>query len=136
MKIKLGDWYSTFEGGSRGIRGFITKIKVHYTNNVHEKFPKSISFSTIEYESGMIYVNITDSDREEKIGQIVEIPFKVLRKELFAENEIKIGKEELYNMIDTALDARDEIWFMDLTDQYIKMGGINGNGKAAHSGGN
>ncbi|WP_438349517.1 IDEAL domain-containing protein [Paenibacillus sp. FA6] len=93
MSIEIGDWVKGNTNQGELIHGFIDSINLL---------------------AGTMGIHVIASDHETVIGTTIDVRNQGVKK--LQESSLD-NSEQLKNLIDIALLAKDEQWFMELTDQ-------------------
>jgi len=73
---------------------------------------------TVDPTRGTVGIHVIASDNEESVGTEVEVRRSLVKR---LQDSSSYDKEQLNSLIDLALAARDEAWFMELTTQLLAL---------------
>ncbi|MFC5448713.1 IDEAL domain-containing protein [Paenibacillus aestuarii] len=73
---------------------------------------------TVDPTRGTVGIHVIASDNEESVGTEVEVRRSLVKR---LQDSSSYDKEQLNSLIDLALAARDEVWFMELTTKLFAL---------------
>ncbi len=95
-RIRIGDWIKGISKNEYEYQGYVEAISATH---------------------GSLLVRVVKSEQQSKVGKVIESHMS--RVDLMEE---EIGEEQdVYALIELALQTRDEVWFMDLTSHLITL---------------
>jgi hypothetical protein len=83
-----------------------------WVSGASQQDEKFIGFVQSVYSEGVMKVVVTQSDREEIVGNIIQAKLGKVKKLL---EQSPSSKEELNSLIELALGTHDKAWFEELT---------------------
>ncbi|WP_248929800.1 IDEAL domain-containing protein [Paenibacillus hamazuiensis] len=100
--IRLGDWVSGTTFNDEKFIGYVEAMSA---------------------ADGLVKVYVTESDRTEAVGTLVESSRSKLSR---LPEQAPYLEDELSSLIDLALQTRDEVWFRELTAALLEGRGRKG----------